>query len=135
MTVGIILSAFFAVIMPPGMVARGTAIFFGICAAAFLPAYAASLYWKRATAAGVWAGMATGTFFSVFGLLFLHQKEAAMLGVCRWMFGRDVLISTHPWPVVDPFIYSLPLSIIALVVVSLLTTPPDKEHLKKVFSK
>ena len=134
-TVGIILSVFFAVIMPPGMVARGTAIFFGICAAAFLPSYAASLYWKRATAAGVWAGMATGTFFSVFGLLFLHQKEAAMLGVCRWIFGKDVLISVHPWPVVDPFIYALPLSIIALVVVSLLTAPPAKEHLEKIFNK
>ena len=134
-TVGIILSVFFAIIMPPGMVARGTAIFFGICAAAFLPSYAASLYWKRATAAGVWAGMATGTFFSVFGLLFLHQKEAAMLGVCRWIFGKDVLIATHPWPVVDPFIYALPLSVIALVVVSLLTTPPAKEHLEKIFDK
>ena len=134
-TVGIILSVFFAIIMPPGVVARGTAIFFGICAAAFLPSYAASLYWKRATAAGVWAGMATGTFFSVFGLLFLHQKEAAMLGVCRWIFGKDVLISTHPWPVVDPFIYALPLSIIALIVVSLLTAPPAKEHLKKIFGK
>ena len=79
--------------------------------------------------------MATGTFFSVFGLLFLHQKEAAMLGVCRWIFGKDVLISTHPWPVVDPFVYALPLSIIALVVVSLLTSPPEKEHIARLFKR
>lgn len=133
-TVGIVLSLFFAVILPPGVVARGTSIFFGICAAAFLPAYAASLYWKRATAAGVWAGMVTGTVFSVFGLLFLHQKESALLGVCRWIFGKDVLIQAHPWPVVDPFIYSLPLSIIALVVVSLLTAPPEKAHIDNLFN-
>ena len=134
-TVGILLSVFFAIILPPGVVARGTSIFFGICAAAFLPAYAASLYWKRATAAGVWAGMVAGTFSSVFGLLFLHRKESALLGVCRFIFGKDVLIQSHPWPVVDPFVYSLPLSIIALVVVSLLTSPPEKSHVDKLFEK
>ena len=134
-TVGILLSVFFAIILPPGVVARGTSIFFGICAAAFLPAYAASLYWKRATAAGVWAGMVAGTFSSVFGLLFLHRKESALLGVCRFIFGKDVLIQSHPWPVVDPFVYSLPLSIMALVVVSLLTSPPEKSHVDKLFEK
>jgi len=134
-TVGILLSVFFAIILPPGVVARGTSIFFGICAAAFLPAYAASLYWKRATAAGVWAGMVAGTLSSVFGLLFLHRKESALLGVCRFIFGKDVLIQSHPWPVVDPFVYSLPLSIIALVVVSLLTSPPEKSHVDKLFEK
>lgn len=134
-TAGILLSVVFAMILPPGVVARGTSIFFGICAAAFLPAYAAALYWKRATAAGVWAGMIAGTLFSVFGLLFLHRKEAAFLGICRWLTGKDVLISAHPWPVVDPFIYALPLSVIVLVVVSLLTSPPEKEHIDRLFKR
>ena len=57
---GILISLFFAFILPEGVVARGTAIFFGVCAAAFLPAYAAALYWKRATRAGVWAAIAVG---------------------------------------------------------------------------
>ena len=130
---GIVLSVIFAMILPPGVVARGTAIFFGVCAAAFLPAYTAALYWKRATRAGIWAGVVTGSVVTVFGLLFLHRKEAAWLGVCRWISGRDVLIGIHPWPVVDPFVYALPLSVIALVVVSLLTAPPEREHIDRLF--
>lgn len=130
---GIVLSVFFAMIMPPGVVARGTAIFFGICAAAFLPAYVAALYWKGATRAGIWAGIVTGSVVTVFGLVFMHQKEAALLGICKLICGRDVLVSVHPWPVVDPFVYALPLSVIALVVVSLLTRPLEKKHLDRIF--
>ena len=131
--IGIVLSLIFAVILPPGIVARGTAIFFGVCAAAFLPAYAAALYWKRATRAGVWTAIAVGTGVSAFGLLFLHRKESAMLGVCEMLTGRTELISAHPWPFVDPFVYALPLSLLSLIVVSLLTSPPDAEHVKKCF--
>ena len=130
---GIVLSVIFAMILPPGVVARGTAIFFGICAAACLPAYAAALYWKRATRAGIWAGVVTGSVVTVFGLLFLHKKEAAWLGICRLLTGRDVLIEIHPWPVVDPFVYALPLSVIVLVLVSLMTNPPEKGHLSRLF--
>ncbi len=130
---GIILSVIFAMILPPGVVARGTAIFFGICAAAFLPAYAAALYWKRATRAGIWAGVVTGSVVTVFGLLFLHKKEAAWLGICRLLTGRDVLIEVHPWPVVDPFVYALPLSVIVLVVVSQLTRAPEQKHIDRLF--
>ena len=132
---GILISLFFAFILPPGIVARGTAIFFGVCAAAFLPAYTAALYWKRATRAGVWAAIAVGAGVSAFGLLFLHRKESAMLGICEKLFGTTELISTHPWPYVDPFVYALPLSLLTLIVVSLCTTPPDEEHLKKCFSQ
>ncbi len=130
---GIFLSLIFAYILPPGIVARGTAIFFGVCAAAFLPAYVAALYWKRATRAGVWSAIAAGAGVSTFGLLFLHRKESAMLGICEWIFGKTELISAHPWPFVDPFVYALPISIIVLTVVSLLTAPPDKELLNKCF--
>ena len=130
---GIIISLFFAYILPDGVVARGTAIFFGICAAAFLPAYAAALYWKGATRAGAWWSIAVGTGVSLFGLLFLHRKESAMLGVCQWIFGKTELISAHPWPFVDPFVYALPLSLLTLIVVSLFTAKPEAEHLDRCF--
>ena len=123
----------FALLLPPGIVARGTAIFFGVCAAAFLPSYVASLYWKKATKAGVFASIITGVFSSLAGLLFFHGKEAAPLGICKFLFGKDVLITAHPWPVVDPFIYSFPLAIIALVVVSLFTKKPGDALLKRCF--
>ena len=135
MIFGIILSIIFAMILPPGVVARGTAIFFGICAAAFLPAYFSALYWKGATKTGVWASVATGTVSSIIGLVFLHRKESASLGICQALFGKSELISTHPWPFVDPFIYSLPLAAVVLVAVSLFSEKLPKNHISRCFKR
>ncbi len=132
---GIVMSVILGFLLPPGIIARGTAIFFGVCAASFLPAYAAALYWRRATRAGVWASIITGVTVSLFGLLFLHRKESAGLGICKALFGRDELISVHPWPYVDTFVYSLPLAIIVLIAVSCFTKAPAKEHLDKCFKR
>lgn len=130
---GIIISIIFAVVLPPGIVARGTAIFFGVCAAAFLPSYVAALYWKGATRAGVWASVSVGVGVSLFGLFFLHAKEAIPLGICQELFDCPVLISAHPWPVVDPFIYSLPLALLTLWIVSAFTERPSRKHLERCF--
>jgi SSS family solute:Na+ symporter len=135
MILGILGSIAVAYTFPPGIVARGTAIFFGVCAAAFLPAYTAALYWKRATRAGVWASVITGAAVSTFGLAFLHISESKVLGISRWLCGRDVLITAYPWPFVDTLCYALPLSAAALVVVSLLTKAPDPEHIRKCFDQ
>ena len=40
-----------------GVIARGTALFMGICAATFLPAYFCSLFWKKGD-----QGRSTGKF-------------------------------------------------------------------------
>ena len=134
MILGILGSIAVAYTFPPGIVARGTAIFFGVCAASFLPAYTAALYWKRATRAGVWASVVTGAAASIFGLTFLHIAEAKPLGIARMIFGKDVLINTDPVPFVDTLCYALPLSAAVLVIVSLLTKAPDPEHIEKCFS-
>ncbi len=131
---GVFCSIVVAFLLPDGIVARGTAIFFGICAAAFLPAYSAAIYWKRATLSGVWASMLTGTLSSAFCLVFMHRAESKALGICEKIFGRTELISLHPWPYVDSLVISLPLSLLALVVVSLLTRPPTPEHIEKCFA-
>jgi SSS family solute:Na+ symporter len=135
MILGMLVSVVVAYIFPIGIVARRTAIFFGVCAAAFLPTYVAALYWKRATRAGVWASVGVGAAVSAFGLTFLHAAESKALGISRLIFGRDVLISSFPWPFVDTLCYALPLSAAALVVVSLLTKAPDKKHLDNCFNK
>ena len=135
MVFGIILSIIFAMVLPPGIVARGTAIFFGICAAAFLPAYFSALYWKGATRAGVWASVSAGVASSIIGLVFLHRKESASIGICQALFGRSELISAHPWPFVDPFIYSLPLAAAVLVIVSLVSAKLPQRHLNRCFKK
>jgi len=135
--VGIILAVIVAVvlgyILPGSIIARGTAIFFGLCAAAFLPMYGCALFWKRATKAGAIAGLVTGTFISLFWLVFVHQKEAEALGIAKMILGRDVLITSMPWPVVDPIVVALPIAFLATIGVSLITKPPDEGHLEECF--
>lgn len=104
-----------------GIIARGTALFMGICAATFLPAYFCSLYWKGATRQGAIASLWIGGLASLFAMLFLHKAEAAPIGLCKFLFGKDVLIETYPWHVIDPILFALPLSILAIVIVSSLT--------------
>jgi SSS family solute:Na+ symporter len=135
--VGIIVAMIIAVtlgyILPENIIARGTAIFFGLCAAAFLPMYTSALYWKRATKAGAIAGFLTGTVVTVLWYLFIHKAEAVPLGICKMLFGRDILVASMPWPVVDPILVALPLAILATVIVSLITKGPSDKHLAECF--
>jgi SSS family solute:Na+ symporter len=48
------------------IVARGTSIFFGLCACAFLPMYVGALWSRAITKAGAIAGMMSGFFASLF---------------------------------------------------------------------
>ena len=130
---GIVVSVILGIVLPPGIIARGTAIFFGVCAAAFLPAYCAALYWRGATRFGVWLSISVGVGASLFGLLFLHRKESAALGICQALFGRGELISAFPWPYVDSLVYSLPLSVLALVIGSRFSAKLSEAHLKNCF--
>ena len=104
-----------------GIIARGTALFMGICAATFLPAYFCSLYWKRVTRQGALASLWVGALASLFAMTFLHKAEAVPIGLCKVLFGKDVLIDVYPWFAIDPIIFALPLSILTIVIVSLLT--------------
>ena len=134
---GIIVAMVIAVtlgyILPDNIIARGTAIFFGLCASAFLPMYTAALYWKGATKAGAIAGLLTGTFVTIFWYLFVHKAEAVPLGISKMILGRDLLITQMPWPVVDPILVALPLAMLATIAVSLFTKRIDKKHLEECF--
>jgi len=103
------------------IIARGTALFMGVCAATFLPAYFCTLYWKKVTRQGALASLWVGALASLFAMLFLHKAEAAPIGLCRALFGRDVLIDVYPWFAIDPILFALPLSIISILVISLAT--------------
>ena len=140
MVVGIFVSAFLAWGLPKffeagsAIVATGTAIFFGICAAAFLPSYFSALYWKRATKAGAISSFVGGLSVSSFWLVFIHAKEAVPLGICQTLFGMPTLAGKGILTQVDPIVVSLPVSALLMVVVSLssrLTT----EETETLFSK
>jgi len=124
--ISILVSYVICYVLSAGIIARGTALFMGVCAVTFLPAYFCSLYWKRATRQGALASLWTGLTVSLFVMTFLHKAEAAPIGLCRLLTGKDVLIETYPWFAIDPIIFALPLSALAVVVVSLMTQEKAK---------
>ncbi|MDH6534227.1 sodium:solute symporter family protein [Parabacteroides sp. 52] len=117
----ILLSYVICYVLSAGIIARGTALFMGVCAVTFLPAYFCALYWKKATREGALASLIVGASTSIFAMVFLHKAEAASIGVCKALFGKEVLIDVYPWFVIDPILFALPLSVLAIVVVSLFT--------------
>jgi SSS family solute:Na+ symporter len=95
--------------------------------------YTCGLFWKRSTTAGATASLLTGSFVTLFWYLFIHKAESTPLGVCKMLFGRDVLITQMPWPVVDPIVVALPLAFLVAIIVSLVTKPPAEKHVDECF--
>jgi SSS family solute:Na+ symporter len=113
------------------IIARATAIFFGVCASAFLPAFVGGLFWRRMTRAGAIASMVTGVGVTAFWLLFVKVPEIGAFG----LVSQSILANKPNWPVVDPLIVALPLSIAAAILVSLCTRPPSQELLARCFPR
>lgn len=114
--------------LPQGIIAAATAIFFGLCASAFLPALFGALYWKRATRQGAAASMLAGFGVSLFWLLLVHNSTLKKLG------GSSIFAGSA-WADVDPLLIGLPVSLIVFIVVSLLTAQPDREHVERCFDR
>jgi SSS family solute:Na+ symporter len=133
-TIAVIIAVILGFILPANIIAVGTAIWFSITAAAFLSMYAFACFWKRSTKAGVITGLVVGTLISVFWLVFEYKKSAEAIGICKALTGQTVLWTAQPWPTVDSIVIALPIAFVLTVIVSLLTKPPSKEHLDKVFS-
>jgi SSS family solute:Na+ symporter len=104
-------------------VAIATALFFGMCAATFLPGYLSALFWPRATRAGVVTGMLSGIATWAVWVLFFHEKESAALGICSALFGKSSLVTGSTWAVVDPIVIALPISALVTLVGCLMTKP------------
>ncbi len=134
---GIVVAVFIAVILgfilPANIIAVGTAMWFSLTAVAFLAMYVCALFWKRTTKQGAISGLIVGTVFTAFWFLFINLKAAEALGVCKALTGKAVLITTMPWPTVDPLVIGVPMAFLLTIVVSLLTQPPTKELLDKCF--
>ncbi|QGG46195.1 sodium:solute symporter family protein [Heliorestis convoluta] len=110
--------------LPTSIIAIATALFFGLCASAFLPMYTAALYWSGVTRIGAASSMVAATITYLFLVLFIHEKEAAIFGLSELLFGVTTLAS-EPWTYIDPLVISLPVSTFILILVSLLTKETD----------
>jgi solute:Na+ symporter, SSS family len=111
------------------IIARATAIFFGLCAATFLPAFLGGLIWKRMTKAGAISSMIVGFLASATWLAFVKMPECQVIGLVK----QSVLAGRPNWPVVDSLLIALPLSLLTAVVVSALTKPPEAAHVSRCF--
>jgi SSS family solute:Na+ symporter len=153
--VGILVSVYLAYLMEAkfgktgtAIVARGTAIFFGLCACAFLPMYVGALWSRTITKAAAIAGMLSGALSSLFWIVFVQEKASTALTICQKLFGTRSLaihmengkeIFAHSgkmvWAFVDPLLIGLPIAIVVTVVVTLLTKKLPEEHLERCLGK
>jgi SSS family solute:Na+ symporter len=120
----IIISVLLAYVMPGSIIARATAMFFGLCAAAFLPAFVHALYSKNPSAMAAKASLLVGAIAWFTWTAFVHVKESSVLGLSDFFFGRPAVLDM-PWQVVDPLVIALPLSVATLLIVIIIERSRD----------
>ncbi|MFO7636379.1 MAG: sodium:solute symporter family protein [Clostridia bacterium] len=134
--IGILVTVFLAYTLPAvwdGAIAISTVLFFGVCAASFLPVYFGALYIRKLSRKAAVSGMLSGFSVSMLWMMFIHSKEATVLGVSQLLFGRPFLFDSAI-QFVNPVIVSLLTSIVVTVVVGVLTRPDVEEsHLRECF--
>jgi len=82
--IGIIIAVVFSYTARGGyIIARATAIFFGLCASAFLPAFVGGLFFKWVTRAGAICSMIAGSLVTLFWLVFVKSAEAGAIGLVQ----------------------------------------------------
>ena len=127
---GLVVTVVIAYSLGEGVIARGTSIFFGLAAAAFLPLFIGGLYSKRVTKTGAILSFGVGTVSSLIWMVFFNLTPANAIGICKAIFSKPALtmaineqgiLAPTTWSFVDALVIALPLSVIALIVGSALT--------------
>jgi SSS family solute:Na+ symporter len=139
MLIAILMTVLLAFVLPSiwdGAIAISTGLFFGVCAAAFLPLYIGALYFKKLSKYAAIAGMSAGFTTSILWMMFIHTKESAVLKVCSFLTGKDTLTPVGSnLAVVDPIIISLTVSILVTIVVALITKSKfENKHIETCFN-
>ncbi|MEX1306932.1 MAG: sodium:solute symporter family protein [Eubacteriales bacterium] len=120
-----------------GAIAISTGLFFGLCAASFLPMYFGALYCKKLTKTAAISSMLSGFVSATLWMLFMHSKESTVLKLCEALTGKTTLAPEGTmWAVVDPIIISLSVSIIVIIVVQAFSKKSlNKKHLDACFDE
>ncbi|OPY34195.1 MAG: sodium/panthothenate symporter [Methanomassiliicoccales archaeon PtaU1.Bin124] len=111
----IVVSVALAFVMPDSIIARATAMFMGLCAAAFLPMFTYGIFAKNPSAFAAKVSLVMGALSWFLWTVFVHIKESSVLGICKFFFNKDALLGS-PYTVIDPLVIAMPISIIALIV-------------------
>ncbi len=134
--VGLITAIILGKVIRGNIIALATALFFGICAAAFLPSFLGALFWKRMSRTAALASILTGFLTSALWSVFVNAKTAAGMGICKALLGRPTILTeafSPTWAFVDPIMVALPVSAIVAVAVTFLTRPMPAEHVSYCF--
>jgi SSS family solute:Na+ symporter len=134
--IGIVVSLVLGKMIGLNIIAKATAIFFGLCAASFLPAFVLGLTWKRMNRAGALASILVGFLVSLFWMVFINADTAGKIGLCQAWFGKAHLVGpawSPTWTVVDQLVIALPLSFLVAWIVPLLTRPMDPAYVAYCF--
>jgi solute:Na+ symporter, SSS family len=136
--IAILLTITLAYLLPTvwdGAITIATALFFGLCCAAFLPMYFGALYFKKMTRTAAISGMVVGFAVSLLWMMFIHSKESSLIGLCNALFGVPTLSPEGSMlQFVDPLIVALPASIIATVIAQFSSkNKPEGVHIDKCF--
>ncbi len=111
-----VLMVVYCYLMPKDIIAKATSVFMGMTAAALLPAYFHALYSKNPNKKAAIASIALGTGSYLFLALFINTGTSVFLPVCELLTGQAVLFPDSVLASVDPLVFALPLSIIAMAV-------------------
>ena len=123
-TIGIVGATLILSLNPPDVVAILTSFFFGLMACTFLAPYTLTLYWKKISRVGAWAGMLGGFTFTMLWYILVYFKTAPRL------IGASVT-DNFLINMLDPIFIGLPLSFILCFVFSFLFKQ-DAEEKKTV---
>ena len=96
---------------PPAFIAQLMGISWGALAGAFLAPFLYGLYWKRTTKAAVWASFIAGVGITVSNMVIGYIESPINAGALAMVAGMVIV-----------------------PVFSLLTPPPDREHVEKIFA-
>ncbi|MCX8036544.1 MAG: sodium:solute symporter family protein, partial [Candidatus Sumerlaeia bacterium] len=132
---GIALTLVLALKLPGSIIPAATALFFGLCASAFLPMYFGGLYCRWITKAGAIAGMCVGFFVSMFWLFCVQMVNARFAALLLPFVNHPnpSLIMQGTWRFLDALVIAFPLAVVTTVVVSLITRKMPEEHLNRCF--
>ena len=127
-TLVLILLTLIITLNPLDVVAFMTAFFFGLMACTFLAPYTLTLYWRKISKAGAWAGLLGGFIFTMFWYVMIYFKTAPNI------LGASI-ISDYRINMLDPIFIGVPLSFLLTFIFSKLIKQDKKEHeiMKKAF--
>jgi solute:Na+ symporter, SSS family len=134
----IIFTVVWGLVLPDSIIALATAFFFGLCSSSFLPVFLLGLYWRGITWAGAVSSMVVGFVVSSLYALFIHQKEATAIGICKLLTGKATLVEglapmSWIWKLqfIDQNVVALPISFVVAILVSLFTVKMDERYLDR----